>query len=69
MGESVEVVEAGIQETIKEALEHFAIVKTSDLAANRTGFKSQLGLRVDVCHASQPKRKRAIEYAISLLAE
>lgn len=69
MGESVEVVEAGVQETIKKALEHFAIVKTSDPAANRARFKVELGLRVDICHPSQPKRKKAIEYALSLLTE
>jgi hypothetical protein len=68
MGENVEVVEAGVQETIKIALEHFAIVKTSDPAANRARFKVELELRVDVCLPGQPKRKKTIQHAISRLA-
>ena len=62
-----ENVKTRVEAAVKEALEHFAVVKSSSPAANVAAFKGRLKIMAEVTPANQPEYEKTLEYAASLI--
>ncbi|MBD9400833.1 hypothetical protein [Comamonas sp. CMM02] len=52
-----------VENTVKEAVNHFRIVQSSDPYANLLAFKGRLSIFASVVHPSQPAYRRTLEHA------
>lgn len=64
--EANEDVTAKVETVVANAVEHFRVVKSSDLQANLSAFKGRLSIASEVAHSSQPKFKETLQYAAKI---
>lgn len=64
--ESGEDVTAAIASKVKEAVDHFRIVKSSDPLANLLAFKGRLKIVAEATHSSQPSFKETLRQAADI---